>query len=650
MELLYLWIEDFRKIKRQGFTFNNQFIFENKASESGYELSIRINKSHVDIFPSQMMTVTGIVGRNGAGKSSLMHCLKMLYGQLPRLTSPLFFCFRDIQQKAILTYYYGGGGLSSMQVLRVSVDADQEVNDLYTVSAASEYTLTTWAGENGKIRGFEYPFVNTTCAYLSSNFDSHREDIYLGIENQSTNARMEMFLKEYIPQNEKKAIKESKSKKDEQKIDIFPSYLKDFYKAELKSNVRFISYANKQQKGNLPDLPAEILIAFNFDDYHYLLEKDHRNIFFLDIAKLREIHRIASGLLSKVNNKKEGFSDLLYLCTFYYAIRNRLFDSNSYTEGDLENMLGMILREPDDLFRTIKKTLNELNLTSKTEKERKLVRSILGRGFNSALANATLNTDEPMIVRSPINFSFKVDSHLWDLLSRIFDITYGGEINFMDYSWGSGLSTGEEALITHFSRLHEIKRRIGRSNLMLLIDEGDLYFHPQWQKNYIHFLMEGISFIFHNNKVQLVLSTHSPFIVSDLPKQNLIFLKKDASGQCVISPNEIHTETFAANIHELFTNSFFLEDGLMGEYARKYLNDLIEDIKKDEAISLVRYESYYKNRIDLVGEQFLKSKIIELVAQRADFQTVDKIFEQRSSELDYLRNLRNKKRNDSNKT
>ena len=185
---------------------------------------------------------------------------------------------------------------------------------------------------------------------------------------------------------------------------------------------------------------------------------------------------------------------------------------------------------------------------------------------------------------------------------------------------------------------------------MLLIDEGDLYFHPQWQKNYIHYLMEGIAFIFHNNKVQLVLSTHSPFIVSDLPKQNLLFLKKDASGQSVLSSSEIHTETFAANIHELFTNSFFLEDGLMGEYARKYLNDLIDEIKKEESISLERYESYYKNRIAIIGEQFLKTKIIELIAQRSDFAAVDQIFEQRSAELDYLRILRNKKRNDSNRT
>ncbi|WP_394771976.1 AAA family ATPase [Mucilaginibacter sp.] len=650
MELLYLWVEDFRKIKHQGFTFNNQFVVEHKIDAGGYKLSIHLNKSYVNIFPPQLLTVTGVVGRNGAGKSSLMHCLKMLYGQLPRLTSPLFFCLLDTTQKTIHTYYYADGGLPNMKALRVIINADEEVKALYKVNLANKYTLNTWAGDNGVVKGFEYPFVNTACAYLSSNFDSHREDIYHGIENQSTNARMETFLKDYIPQNEKIAIRRSKSKKQEHTIDIYPSYLKDFYKAELKSNVRFISYANKQQRGNLPDLPADILITFNFEDYFYLIENDDRNVFFLNREKLREIHTIAASLLNKNDSKKKSFSDLLYLCTFYYAIRNKLFDSNSYTKGDLEGTLDIILREPNNLYIAIKKILDELNLSDKTEKERRLIRSILGRGFNNALTNSTLITEEPLIERSPTNFSFKVDADLWELLSRIFDITYGEEINFMDYSWGNGLSTGEEALLTHFSRLYEIKRKIGRKNLMLMIDEGDLYFHPQWQKNYIHYLMEGIIFIFHNNKVQLVLSTHSPFIVSDLPKQNLVFLKKDANGQCIVSPNEIHTETFASNIHELFTNSFFLEDGLMGEYARKYLNGLIEDIKKEKNISFNHYESHYKNRIAIVGEQFLKSKIIELVAQRSEFSTVDQIFEQRSSELDYLRNLRNKKRNDSNKT
>ncbi|SEO81037.1 AAA family ATPase [Mucilaginibacter sp. OK283] len=648
MELLYLWIEDFRKIKQQGFTFNNKFILENRVEPDGYRLSISLNKSYVDIFPSQLLTVTGVVGRNGAGKSSLMHCLKMLYGQLPRLTSPLFFCFLDTQQKTIFTYYYSDGGLSNMHALHVSVNADQEVKRLYAVKRALKYTLTTWAGDGGKINGFEYPFVDTTCAYLSANFDSHREDIYRGIENQSTNARMEAFLKEYIPQQEKIAVRQSQNKNQDRINDPYPSYLKDFYKTELKSNVRFITYADKHQTSNLPELPADITIKFNFNDFQYLTNTDVRNISFRYAEKLIEIHSLALELLLNGRSKKEAFFDLLYLCTFYYAIRNKLFDFNSFTKGDLDGMLNMILREPKDIYNAIRKTLDELNLSPENEKERRLIRGILGRGFNTALKNATL-LPEPTVEVSPTSFSFKVDTHLWDLLGRIFDITYGDEINFMDYSWGNGLSTGEEALLTHFSRLYEIKRKIGRQNLVLLIDEGDLYFHPQWQKNYIHYLMEGISFIFHNNKVQLVLSTHSPFIVSDLPKQNLIFLKKNSIGHCVVSPNEIHTETFAANIHELFTNSFFLADGLMGEYARKYLNDLIEDIKMEDNISLERYEFYYKNRIAIIGEQFLKSKIIELIAQRSDFFAIDQIFEQRSSELDYLRNLRNKKRNDSDR-
>lgn len=649
MELLYLWIEDFRKIKQQGFTFNNRFVFEQEKTVEGYRLFIRINDGYVNIFPKQILTVSGVVGRNGAGKSSLMHCLKMLYGQLPRLTSPLYFCFLDTVRKTIHTYYYSDGATVPMRPLFVLVEATQEVRNDYTLMPAGPYTLTTWAGENGKIKGFEYPFIDTACAYLSANFDSHREDIYRGIENQSTNARMELFLKDYIPRQEKIAVRQSKKKEIDRTLDIYPSYLKDFYKDELKSNVRFIAYANRQQKGNLPELPSDILITFNFDDYLYLLDNDDHNVFFLNTKKLTQVHKIAAELLSKTDHKKETFSNLLYLCTFYYAIRNKLFDSNAYTKGDLEGTLDILLHEPDKLYVTIKKTLDELNLSDKSKKERRLIKSILGRGFNSALGGATLVSDEPLIERSPTNFSFKVDAQLWDLLGRIFDITYGDEISFMDYSWGNGLSTGEEALLTHFSRLYEIKQRIKRKQLMLLIDEGDLYFHPQWQKNYIHYLMEGISFIFHNNKVQVVLSTHSPFIVSDLPKQNLVFLKKDANGQCVVSPTEIHTETFAANIHELFTNSFFLEDGLMGEYARKFLNDLIEDIKKEESISFQRYESYYKKRIALIGEQFLKSKVIELVAQRSDFQTVDRIFERRNAELDFLRNLRDKKRNDSNR-
>lgn len=49
------------------------------------------------------------------------------------------------------------------------------------------------------------------------------------------------------------------------------------------------------------------------------------------------------------------------------------------------------------------------------------------------------------------------------------------------------LSSGEYALLSMFSRIFNAANQLERSSIpnlvLLLIDEGELYFHPQWQKN-----------------------------------------------------------------------------------------------------------------------------------------------------------------------
>jgi hypothetical protein len=79
-------------------------------------------------------------------------------------------------------------------------------------------------------------------------------------------------------------------------------------------------------------------------------------------------------------------------------------------------------------------------------------------------------------------------------------------------------------------------------------------------------------------------------------------LKQDAEGMCSVANNDIKFETFGSNIHELFTNSFFLADGLMGEFARTKISELIKDLNSVERISREEYENNYKNRIEIIGE------------------------------------------------
>lgn len=78
MELLYLYVHDFRKFKQQSFVFSPEFNFvlteqPSVSERRKYLLEIFDNKEAVELFDENILNVTGIIGKNGSGKSSLIH-------------------------------------------------------------------------------------------------------------------------------------------------------------------------------------------------------------------------------------------------------------------------------------------------------------------------------------------------------------------------------------------------------------------------------------------------------------------------------------------------------------------------------------------------------------------------------------------------
>lgn len=75
MELVYLWVEKYKNIENQGFNFSSRFTCH--YDKDIQELTIDENKEHVSIFPDNI-NVTAIVGKNGAGKSTIQKLIFLL--------------------------------------------------------------------------------------------------------------------------------------------------------------------------------------------------------------------------------------------------------------------------------------------------------------------------------------------------------------------------------------------------------------------------------------------------------------------------------------------------------------------------------------------------------------------------------------------
>ena len=129
-------------------------------------------------------------------------------------------------------------------------------------------------------------------------------------------------------------------------------------------------------------------------------------------------------------------------------------------------------------------------------------------------------------------------------------------------------------------KLHEFFSKpqfLLQENILLLIDEVDLYLHPEWQRQILNDLLNAIKEAFPKNFVQVIITSHSPIILSDIPRGNSIFLQCQ-DGKIVQEKHEI--QTFGANIYSLYKDAFFIKDGLaMGSFARETINSWIEEIK-----------------------------------------------------------------------
>jgi len=75
MELVYLWVEDYKNIQKKGFNFSPRFRYE--YDEKTNKLTIDENKNYVSIFPGNI-NVTAIVGEKGSGKSSLFEVISKI--------------------------------------------------------------------------------------------------------------------------------------------------------------------------------------------------------------------------------------------------------------------------------------------------------------------------------------------------------------------------------------------------------------------------------------------------------------------------------------------------------------------------------------------------------------------------------------------
>jgi hypothetical protein len=162
------------------------------------------------------------------------------------------------------------------------------------------------------------------------------------------------------------------------------------------------------------------------------------------------------------------------------------------------------------------------------------------------------------------------------------------------------------------------------NGILIILDEIDLSLHPRWQRMFMKWLTNFCEQLFKGISVKLIVTTHSPILLSDFPGNSVLYLRK-YNNRMIVDDNE--NNTFGCNIHSMFLNSFFLEDyGTMGAFAEDQINDIARLICRGEVNSdnIERIKSIVAYIGDDIIKQKLEIQLSERTQKKVDIEYAEK--------------------------
>lgn len=107
-------------------------------------------------------------------------------------------------------------------------------------------------------------------------------------------------------------------------------------------------------------------------------------------------------------------------------------------------------------------------------------------------------------------------------------------------------------------------------NTLMLLDEPETHFNPEWRSEFISLLKDSLSKSGTNNLMRdIIITSHSPFIISDcFPDKVLIFEK----GKQPINALKLNIGTFGTSVN-ILTNKIFKRKNTIGKYSLEKLNE-----------------------------------------------------------------------------
>lgn len=663
------------------YKFYNEYIFssDNKRIDS-YDKDIVIyseidkienSNSALNDFFGDNINVSAIVGKNGSGKSTLINLIVASLNQ--------FALQLQSDGKIITTAHLMTTG--KLEIEKVFCELFYEIDSVFYILTVKDTVCSIkeiGTDQNHSFNNFFYTNIINYSIYAFNSWELgdwidelfHKNDSYqiplvINPKRERKSDRMAGMIdvnnENYLLQQRLLAT-----------IISNPDYsITDNLRI---NNLKLITKSNRKFRAHAPDLNNNLKI---FDEdtnieasYLELLEKNYAFTFSLSNTDVPP--RLYSNLLRLLNEFKKHFEishinipnlqsrlDLYILykitsiCDKYVLYQDYIGQDSDY--GTLKSyhvlfevFLERFANSNSHIVVKLKQIVNFIKHYDSIwkyfilEKQENYIPIL---DLSTSLTNMTksgvplLELLPPPIFETKLFFNKSVD---------VLDIISSGEMQ---------LVTSTSSILYHLNNINSVENEeslvVKYRYVNIILDEIELYFHPEYQRKYINRLLTDLkSFSFPDLKgINILIISHSPFILSDIPKQNILFLEVDKDVSFSM-PKEYpsNNNTFGENIHEILTNGFFLEE-TMGAFAKNKIHEFLEfdEYASGSEDNYLSKRDEFEMLINLIGENVIK-QILKNHLMRLDekFKYPGNI-EILNQEIERLQNLKTQLENAQNK-
>ncbi|UPO98412.1 ATP-binding protein (plasmid) [Cetobacterium somerae] len=616
MQLVYFWIENYGVIKNKGVLLNQEYKIDFLYAENKGELIIEKTENEIpkNFFSyskneSIIKNISCIIGGNGSGKTSIIHALFSTKNKINKSKYIKIYRVSDNELKLITNIDLIEIKNKTNYLNIKKTDDEDEMDCLFYTNSLEMYELNLYSLKNVYDISYKNELRNFKLSASSEGIINPTGEDYLNYMNNQFLKRLllskikqikkEESILNYISFPEMQKIIQNRLKKvkvELRNIEISENGKKfnEYYEKILKFDKRINKY---KFINNFFKEAIEIFIVKE-------LKENELSFFYDKIEALEKINIEYTEEYEELNTKLENFKEKKEEKEKLEKQLKKIKENKM--KKDLENICNALLEIEENLLKYpflktkiefIKETIEILFDMEEYNNKKGKMKLILNLEKNSNV----------------LEKFFFLDYTIQELLTyKIFNVS------FDEY-----FSSGEKSLLEMVLRVEEVLERIkNKESLLFIIEEPESFLHPEWQRKNIDLLIK-FSEIFKLcgiKNLQYLLTSHTPLIIGDLPKGNIVSLNNE-NAQCVTG--------FGSNLLDILKNDFELSS-FFGEFSKNKIKKVIDILSKDKG-GKIKFKEIEKNKEEIefiiksLGETLIKNKLERMYFELEKEDPVQKI-------------------------